>query len=99
MGRAILRDTESGEAFRVFFDNGRIAQTMRNFPPSRYELLALDAMRPLGVNDVHRNITATHVIRGVKSSKHETARMVALIALVILVMGIVGGIERGTLPV
>lgn len=100
MGRMILRDLENGESFRVYFDNGRVAQTMRCYPPNRYELLVIDAMTPLGL---HENTPRPYAQNAVECNTDapvlETLGMFALIAMMILLMGIVGGIEHGTLPV
>lgn len=102
MGRAILRDLESGEAFRVYFDNGRVAQTMRNYPPDRYEVLDLYAMTPLGTLQTRRHMPLPRATLGVESNWQtdvcETVKMLAVLALMLLAMGIVGGIECGTIP-
>jgi hypothetical protein len=102
MGRAILRDLESGKAFRVYFDNGRVTQAMRNYPPTRYEMLDLYDMNPLGTRQARKRTPLPRTTRGVESNWQtdvcETVKMLAVLALMLLAMGIVGGIERGTIP-
>jgi len=75
---------------------------MRNYPPDRYEVLDLYAMTPLGTRRTRKRMPLPRTTRGVECNRQtdvcETVKMLAVFALMLLAMGIVGGIECGTIP-
>lgn len=98
MGTMVVRDKHDGNRLTVAYPNGKIAQALRHYPPTRYEVVSINAMNPLGAASCEHTAVMERTSTTEGGERGEFLSLVAIIMLIIVLMGVAGGIEQGLIP-